>query len=504
MRRLGIIDLGSNTARLVVYAYQPGHWYRLEDEIREPLRLASGFGGGSHLSPRAVKRCVAALKLFQDYAVATGLEEIEVIATSAVRDADNRHELLERLHSLGLTVNVLSEEEEAKRGVLAVANSLPLEDAWVIDLGGGSLEISRMSKRRFLFGQSFPLGMVRLTERHLHDDPPSRGEVRSLERELKQTLMPLIRKIRKDGVPVVALGGSVRNLARAVQKRTDYPLELLHGYSMPRTELSKLTTRLLRRSSAKRQAIPGIRPDRADVILAGALLLRWLLRRIDRDQLIISGYGLREGTLYRHLLPAPHLKEDPRRFAIEDLMAQYPQPRVHVAHTRKLARWLFEGLQPLHKMTTTEGRLLDAAAALHDIGHGLSFYRHARHGAYLLSSRPLSGFSHQEQALIIQLVRYHEKGTPKLAPFERLLSPEELPRLLWLTACLRLAEYLERSRAGRIKDIKVSTGKKEVDICLLVAEEPTLELWEAQKMATPLFEKAFQRRLRLRTRETLC
>ncbi|MCH9648719.1 MAG: Ppx/GppA family phosphatase [Deltaproteobacteria bacterium] len=502
MQRLGIIDLGSNTARLVVYAYEAGSWFRLEDEIREPIRLASGFGDGSRLSPGAIKRCVTALKLFQDYALASGLKNINIIATSAVRDADNKNRLLKRLRPLDLPVQILSGEEEAQRGVLAVANGLAVEDAWVTDLGGGSLEISRMGSRRFLFGESFPLGMVRLTERFLKSDPPTREEVKHLEQALKRSLWPYVQRMKKDDAPLVALGGSVRNLARAVQKRNQYPLSLLHGYPLLRTDLAKLTSRLLRRNQEKRQAIPGIRADRADVILASALLFRWLLSRSGRDRLIISGHGLREGTLYHHLLPAPHLKKSVKAFAVEDLLSQFPQPKGHILHTRRLARTLFEGLRPLHKLANRYQEILDAAAALHDVGQVLSYYRHAQHGVYLMGSRPLTGFWHREQALIMQLIRYHEKGNPKLAPFEGLLSPKYLPRLLRLTACLRLAEHLERSRAGRVRDLSIEIGKKNVEICLEVEDKPTLELWEAQKMAAPLFERAFRRRLLLTTKKT--
>jgi len=504
MHRIGIVDLGSNTARLVVFAYEPGRWYRLEDEIREPVRLAEGFGEGSTLTPGAMDRCVTALKLFADFASATGLEEIEVIATSALRDAKNREELLERIRPLALPIKILSGEEEAAWGVRAVANSLDLRDAWVVDLGGGSLEISEMRDRSFHHGASFPLGMVRLTERFLTSDSSSqkklfRKQAMALEQELESRLAPLLMEMLERPHPIVAMGGTVRNLGRAVQKKASYPLSLLHGYFLQKRPLERLVATLRAMPATERGSVSGIRPDRGDVILAGGLLYQWLIRRTNRKGLILSGQGLREGAFYRHLLPKKHLSDNVRSFAIRNIRAQYSHVKVHTEHVRRLAASAFEGLAPLHKFSHHEAEILDAAANLHDGGSTLSYYRHARHGVYLLGSRPLPGFTHREQALIMLMVKYHEKGTPRISSFEPLLGFKDLAVLRRLTACLRLAEHLERSRSGRILSLEVSKiSKRRIEIRLQARVSPTVEIWEAKKLAGPLFREAFGRELHLK------
>lgn len=497
-KRLGIVDLGSNTARLVVYTYEQERWFRLEDEIREPVRLAEGFGKSSKLTNSAMKRCYDALALIDDYRRATGLQHLEVIGTSAIREAENRQELLERIRDLKLEVKVLSEREEAELGVRAVANGLPLRDAWVVDLGGGSLEISLMRVRAFDRGESLPLGMVRMTERFLsEEDPPRNKQVSVYEGHLQKVLAPIVEQMRELPLPVVAMGGTARNLARAIQKRERYPLALLHGYECSRASLEELVEqKLLGRTARQRAAVSGISADRADVILAGALLYRWLLRATDREGFTLSGHGLREGALYRHLLPHPHLKPDVRGFSIGNLQARYSEGPPHSRHVRHLAREAFRQLAPLHGLSTREEDVLDAAAALHDVGMALSFYRHARHGVYLLGSQPLAGFSHKEQAMVMLLVRYHEKGTPRISSFKGLLGPDDLTVLRQLTACLRLAEHLERSRSGRVEDLKVKKiGRKKVRIRLKSQIQPSLEIWAAQKLAGPLFRVAFDRKL---------
>ena len=182
MPRLGIVDLGSNTARLVVYSHEPGKWFRLTHQIREPVRLGEGLGRDGNITRSAMRRAELALTLFSEYASSTGLTDLEILGTSALRDAANRDELLESLRALGLEVSVLSGEQEARLGVLAVANGFELSDACVIDLGGGSAQVSFMRDRDFGSGRAYPLGAVRLTERYLHSDPPKEKEVEALER----------------------------------------------------------------------------------------------------------------------------------------------------------------------------------------------------------------------------------------------------------------------------------------------------------------------------------
>lgn len=497
MARIGIVDLGSNTARLVVFSYEAGAWYRLEDEIREPVRLAQGFGAGNHLAPAAVDRSAAAVKLMADFAKATGLGRLEVIATSAVRDAENRGELLGRLEGLDLDVWITAGSEEAELGVLAVANSLAPEDAWVVDLGGGSVQVSRMEGRRFVHGESFPLGMVRMSERFFTSDPPRRSEVLALEAEAERLLGPVVEEIGKTELPLIAVGGTVRNLARAVQKRISYPLELLHGYVLARADLEALTARLLASSTEERAGIPGIREDRSDVIAAGAVVYRWLLQNAGRKSLLISGHGMREGALYRHFLPAPYLLADIRAFHIENLLAGFRQPLAHVGHVEHLVLRIFGGLAPAFGLSGDDREILVAAARLHDLGMSLFYYRHHRHGAYLLGSGPLCGYTHREQAMVMLLVRYHEKGQPRTTPYESILQPEDAMLLLRLTACLRLAEHLERSRVGRVKDLSVEVGDEQVLLLLEADEAPVVEAWEAKKLTCDLFLEAFGRPLEI-------
>ena len=495
MQRLGIVDLGSNTARLVVYGYEPGQWYRLIDEIREPVRLGEGMGRSNRLTPAAIDRAVEALKLYAHFASATSLEPPRVIATSALRDAGNAHLFFDRVRELPLAIDVLAGTEEATLGVKAVANSFALEDAWIMDLGGGSAQVSYMGERRFREGTAYPLGAVRLTEAHLDRDPPRRSEIGALEDAAAQLLGGVVADMRRHKAPLVAMGGTIRNLARAVQKRKNYPLGRLHGYFLTREDFEELVSHLLEMPVGKRRRIGGIHPDRADVILAGALVYRWLIRQAALDGLWISGYGVREGAFFESFLEPPHLLHDVRRFSADNLFHCYLQPLRHTASVRRLAGRIFYGLAPLHGLGPNEAEILDAAALLHDIGMTVGYHNHHKHGEYLVeTTNLLNGYDHREQALLALLVRYHRKGTPRWGRWSDLARAGDKKLLLRLAACLRLAEYLERARAGRVSDLRIWITRKSATLELVAEEEPAVEIWEASKHAA-LFEQAFDRRL---------
>ncbi len=501
MNRLGIVDLGSNTARLVVFAYEKGKWLRLTDQLRQPSRLGEGLGRDGKLSEEAQRRAETSLALFAQYAASTGLPELEVLGTSALRDAGNQDEFLTRIRPLGLRVTVLSGEEEARLGVLAASNGFDFRDAWVMDLGGGSAQVSRMTNRCFEEGGAYPLGAVRLTEKYLHTDPPKNKEIRALEKAVAEELGGVARDLRKHNDPLVAMGGSIRNLARAVQKRDNYPLpDRLHAYYLEREALEDLTTELLDLKAKKRGRIPGIKADRADIIVASALVFRWLMRRGELDGIWISGYGLREGELYRHFLPPPHLIDDLRGFSVQNLLQHYAQSKENVEQTRRLAGQLFWGLRPIQGWSDKEFDLLDAAAVLQDVGLAVNYYRHDRHGEYLVSSARLSGFTHREQALMALLVRYHRRGKPRLGRYRSICHSSDKRLLEALAACLRLADHLDRPKTRHVKDLRVEISEDAITVIPLVVQEPRLELWEVEQHRS-IFRSAFDRELRIGTAE---
>jgi exopolyphosphatase/guanosine-5'-triphosphate,3'-diphosphate pyrophosphatase len=490
-RHVAIIDLGSNTGRLIALAYQPGYSYKLIDELRDVVRLAEGMGVSKAIRAEAFERGLDTLKTFKAYCDAVGVDDVCATATSAVRDAANGPSFLAAVEAkTGLRLRLLSSEAEACYGVLAVANSFTFDSGVVFDLGGGSAQLSLMQRRRFVRSYSWPLGAVRLSERFLLSDPPSKKELKALTKYVREALKQVDAGLGR--LPLVGMGGTVRNLGDIQQKREGYPLDLLHGYLLRQEALDEIVEEIISKPLSERRAIPGLTADRADIIAAGALVVREIVSLLDSPGLIISGQGLREGLFYPYLLESEDhpLLPDVRDFSVHNLARRYYDRPAHNAHVRKLALSLFDQLLPLHGYGTFERELLAAAAIIHDIGMAVNYYDHHKHGYYLALSAALPGFSHREQALLALLVRFHRKGRPDPQGVGGLLAEGDMERVHKLAALLRLAEYLERSKAQRVRDVHCHLSEGCLRVTALANGDARIEIKQAN-LRSDLLARAY-------------
>jgi exopolyphosphatase/guanosine-5'-triphosphate,3'-diphosphate pyrophosphatase len=496
--RYGVIDLGSNTARLIIMTAIPGYAYRLEDEIREVVRLRQGMTARG-LSQEAMDRAYFALRLFKRFCDAIQVDVLIPTATSAVREAANGPDFLDRVErELGMTMQVLDGEREAYYGVIGAINDVDIRKGYVMDIGGGSAQISRVEDQRFVRGQSALLGALALTEGFVTTDPISKREYKALQAEIERQLDGFDWLAAGNG-PLVGLGGAIRNLAGREAARSDYPLNTLHGFRLSAESLAKTIDELRTLPLAKRRKLAGLRPDRADIILPGAMVAQAVMARLGVDGLTISVNGLREGLFLERFwghLDYP-VAADVRSFGVLNLARIYRYQKRHANHVRFLARRVFDQLQPLHGYGPPERELLDAASLLHDLGSLINYDDHHHHSQMLIVSNGLPGFAPREIALIALLTRYHRKGTPTLGAFASIMEPGDKARLTRLAAILRLAEYLERGRNSAVDDVIVTWTDEELRITLVADFYPAVELWQSERYAVELLSTAFKRAVRL-------
>ncbi len=498
--RYGIIDLGSNTARLVIMLAVQGYAYRLEDEVREVVRLRQCMSDAG-LSDAAMQRARSALHVFQRFCRALEVDVIIATATSAVRDAVNGPAFLEQIErELGMTLRILDGEREAYYGTIGALNDVDLRTGYVLDIGGGSAQVSRVEDQRYRHGQSAPLGALALTERFVTSDPISNREFKAIQDEIDAQLDAFDWLAPGQG-GLVGLGGTIRNLAKREAARTAYPLNTLHGFQLSRNAVAETIDELRSLPLSKRLKLTGIRSDRADIILPGAMVTTAVMARVGVEELTISTNGLREGLFFeqfwRHL-DYP-VVPDVRGFGVLNLAHIYRYQKTHANHVRLLTRRLFDQLQPIHGYGPNERELLDAAALLHDTGTIINYNDHHYHSQMLIVNNGLPGFSPREIALIALLVRYHRKGSPSVGEFASIMEEGDDERLVQSSAMLRLAEYLERSRNGAVDDVIVTWTDESMRLTLIADYYPAVEIWQAERYAVELFEEAFGRTVTLDT-----
>jgi exopolyphosphatase/guanosine-5'-triphosphate,3'-diphosphate pyrophosphatase len=497
-RRLAVIDLGSNSFRLVVFT-SGKDWWKRTDEIYEAVRIGEGQAVDGPLQDAPIKRALTTLELFAHFTGAVGLqgEDVDAVATSAIRSAANRDAFLAKARKkTGMAIRVLGEEEEARYGYLAAVNSTTLSHGGVLDLGGGSLQLVRVKDRHAKELRSWPLGAVRMTARFLdHDGPAGKKHLKALRKHVAAQV-DQAPWVRKHADRLVGIGGTVRNLAVAAQHAAGLPTFGVQGFTLTREALANLVEQLAELPPSERSKVPGIKSGRADVILAGAATIQAVLEAGDIDGLEVTEAGLREGVFFERHAPGG-LFSDVRSGSVLNLHKQYDDaPEAHVVHVARLALGLFDDLAAagLHEGDAGERDLLWAAAMLHDIGVSVDYDDHHRHSRYLILNAGLPGWTQREIALIAQIARYHRKGTPELGDLAPLAVKGDLERVQRCAAILRLVEQLERSRDQIVRAAHVEMHDGTVELRLEGDGDVSLARWAARR-ETRLFERTFSKAL---------
>jgi exopolyphosphatase / guanosine-5'-triphosphate,3'-diphosphate pyrophosphatase len=537
--RVAVVDLGSNSFRLVVFMAGAG-WWRRTDEIYEPVRIGEGMAKTGRLGERPIERALATLDVFAHFCRAGGLtaQHVDAVATSAIRDAENAEEFLARARErFPLPIRVLSREAEARYGYLAAVNSTTLSDGCVLDLGGGSLQLVRLADRLARKLGSWPLGTVRMSERFLPvNGPAKRRQLQELREHLAATLEGVEWFVgagrAQEGARLVGIGGTVRNLAAAAQRAAGLPSNGVQGMVIERDALEELIVRLAALPAAERASVPGVKPARADLILAGAVAVEAALRVGGFAGIESTEAGLREGIFFERLLTSPGgdpsspggerglaggdrpslggergmaggargeavpLLADVRRASVLNMAAQYRADGEHTRHVATLALGMFDELARLglHEGDPRERELLWAASMLHDVGMSIDYDDHHKHSRYLILNGGLPGFTPVETAIIAQAARYHRKGMPAPGPMAALFGEGELALLDRCAVLLRLAEDLERSRDQLVRSAELALHNGAVELRLVTDGESAVPRWAAGR-ERELFARAFHREL---------
>ena len=500
--RTAVIDLGSNSFRLVVFTAAHG-WWKRTDEIFLAVRVGAGLDATGELGEAPMQRALEAVEVFAHFLTATqiGAQDVAAVATSAIRDASNQAAFLERVQlDTGLQVRVLSRDEEAHYGYLAAVNSTTLADGVVLDLGGGSMQLVEVNSRHPGRLGSWPLGAVRMTEHFLPDgDEASKKERKALRAHVEQALADDAAWLPRAGRRLVGIGGTMRNLAAAVQAEEDLPSLGVQGFEIRRVALDDLIKRLAHLPASERSSIKGIKYARADLILAGAIVVQAVLEFGGFDAIEVTEAGLREGVFFgSHLDGDPPLFDDVRRASVLNLAARYHVDHAHTEHVCRLALGLFDELAAagLHDGDRWERELLWCACVLHDIGMSVDYDDHHKHSRYLILNAGLPGFTPREVALIAQAARYHRKGMPDFGELEPLARDGDGARLDRMSILLRLAEDLERSRDQSVREAHVRSDDGTVCLELEADGAASVERWAAQR-EVDLFDRAFQKQLKV-------
>jgi exopolyphosphatase / guanosine-5'-triphosphate,3'-diphosphate pyrophosphatase len=491
--RIAAIDVGSNSVRLLVAEYDPASGLSIVDELKDQPRLAAGLARTGCLNDAAMDRAIQTLGRMREVCQRRGVRRIAAVATAAVREAENGPWFVRRVRQeLDIPLRIIDTETEAALSYRSVAHHFPLagERALVADIGGGSLELIGAVDGLVELTLSLPLGAVRLTELYLPGERSIQRELTGLRKYVRRQLKRELSNREWAAAAVIGSGGTFTTLGRVSRARRGLPPgESVHGISVDTAEVERLLDWLASRTPEQRRQVPGLNPERADIILAGLAVTAELLDWVRTRSITVSAFGLREGLLLEMAGAEEPVVRDPLRL-FREFVERCQSDRRHVEHVRKLSLQLFEQLGETLGCAPEEQLLLEAAGLLHDVGQLVSYPKHHRHSYSLITHAERLGLSPRDRELVALVSRYHRRTGPRRKhPEFAALPPGDQAIVRRLSGVLRVADGLDRGHSAAVETVTARLD----DNALTLTVTPTtagidlgLECWGASRKADVL------------------
>ena len=512
--RIAAIDIGTNSVHMIVVRLRPDLSFEVIDREKAMVRLGAGGLDGRALTNEAMTAALQALSRFKRLAESHEVDEILAAATSATREARNGGEFLARVErETGIRPRVIPGSEEARLIHQAAVYGVDVGSARavVVDIGGGSVEITLGTATAIQLARSFKVGVIRLTERFVQSDPISDRDARKLTRFVLNDIDRHCEQITGIGFDrVIGTSGTILSLGAvaAANARGVAPTDL-RNLRVSAKQIRRLRKNVSSLDLESRLALPGLDPRRADLVVAGAILLDTILRRLGAEDLTLCDLALREGLILdyirrnrRQIAQVDRIPDVRRRSTLE-LAERCNYYAEHSQQVVRLALALFDQTRGIHGLTDRDREWLEYAALMHDIGGLISFARHHRHSYYLIKNGDLRGFDPDEIEVIALVARYHRRGTPRKSHQEYAELPARLRRTVRaLASILRVAESLDRSHAQVISGVELRDRGTDLLVLLHASSDAELELWATNRHLEP-FEQLVGKPVRLEVASAL-
>ena len=502
MEKLGIIELGSNTARLVVVdLFADGH-FMVIDEMKESVRLGQDMDRDGFLKPQRVASTIKTLKMFKKLCDANGVDRIIAVATAAVRRAKNQRSFLDEIQATcNIKIRVLSEEEEAILVYRGVINTMDIPKGLILEIGGGSAKIIYYNRRNLLNYAVLPFGAVTLTDLFAGDCTPEEA-ASQIETFFTEQLNKIdwLKDVDPE-VQMIGVGGSFRNLFKISKLVKKYPLDTVHNYRVETEDFDGIYNMLKVLDVDKRKKIKGLSPNRADIMPAAMAIVKSFVSYMNISNFAIGANGLREGLMFNQALPMTLEKpvSDVLSYSLETLVRYYGCNKEHVEHVVSLSVQLFKQLRVLHKFSRQYLKVLKIAASLHDCGARIKYYGHQRHSCYMILNSSIHGATHREIVLAAFVASFYKKEDISVADWQKykdIVTEEDFEAVKKLGVLLRIAESLDRSMSGVITGVNCDVLGDSVIMKTERESEALLEICDATNAAVE-FKKAFRKNLEI-------
>jgi exopolyphosphatase / guanosine-5'-triphosphate,3'-diphosphate pyrophosphatase len=494
--RLAAIDIGTNSIHMIVVRVRPDLSFEVIDREKDMVRLGAGGLDGRNLTPTAMASALLTLSKFRRLAESHGVDEILAVATSATREAENGGDFMADVAArTGIRIRVISGAEEARLIHLAAGYGVDIgaTTAVVIDIGGGSVEVTLGSATELALAHSFKLGAIRLTEAFVTSDPLAPRDERRLVQHVGQEIGGFLDTIVSRGFDrVIGTSGTILSLGAMAAAAEGQRADEVRNRRVSARTLHRLRKQLVAGTMQVRLRLPGMDPRRADLAPAGAVLFDTMLRRLGATEFTLCDLALREGLILDFIrrnvarIRKAERYPDVRRRSVIELAERCGYWPEHAQQVARTALALFDQTRGVHGLTDREREWLEFGALLHDVGVHIGYERHHAHSYYLIRNGGLRGFEPREVEIIALIARYHRRATPKKAHEGYGVLPRDDRRIVrTLASMVRLAEGLDRSHAQVVTGLHLHPRESDYLARLHTSGDAELEVWAAHRHAAP-------------------
>ena len=506
-KRIAAIDLGTNSFHAVLVDLYADGSYRTIDKLKEMVILAEK-GMHHHLSEDAIQRGLDALKRIKFLCDSQGVEEILAYATSAIREAKNGGDFIQRaIDEVGIKARAISGKMEAEMIGYAVRHSVALDDEMVlmVDIGGGSVEFIVGNIHEFVYLNSFKIGVARMAAKFVENDPITSEEIKTLKDYYHDTLKELKNILNEHSVKtIIGSSGTMENIATMIANRNSISSSLtLNELVFHDDEFLPFYDHFIKLSKKERIKEKGLEEKRVDIINPGMVLLKFLVDEFNIQNIKISEAALRDGMILNYIdkekktLPLVTSFPEPRKRSIFELLRKCNWLEQHSTHVAYLALQIFDEFEKELDLDAHDRELLEYATLMHDIGYYISHRKHHKHALYLIRNADLKGFTGEEIDIMANVARYHRRSTPKKRHKRyRKLSKDLKKRVEKLSGILRVADGLDRSHYQNVQQLEIEKSSEHIKFYLTTIGDPELEIWGALRKKE-LFEEVTGKELEI-------
>lgn len=497
MNKVGVIDIGPNSLRLMLTEVEDGGYFKIIDELKSSIRLCSDLVNGCEICSDKISLILSTLRAFKSLCTVTGASKIIAVATEAFRTAQNKDLLISTIKSeLDVDVKVLSCAEEMHYNFIGVTRSIYVKNSLMVEVEGTNTHLAWIQDGCIIKDATLPFGCVNLSYNCNLTDRISHEDLDIAIEHIHSHLHDLQWVTENKYDSIIGVGGTVRTIGKLDRVKKRYPLDISHNYELTDLDVYDIYNLVKSKDYKQRCKLEGFDCESSDVIVGGLAIFHSIVKIVDNSNIIISDRGLKEGVLYEYINSKHPINTDILDYSINGILDTLNSNKAHAKHVFWITTKLFDALKPLHHLDNSYNHIVKTATMLHDCGTSIDYYEHHKHSFYMILHSYINGLTHKELLMSASIAASHRFNKYQIPqpPFASIINRLDVKAMELIGVLLKLAEGLDRSLVGAVTDLDVAFNEDTVTITVTSDIDLELEIHQAYRAADK-FKEIYHRTL---------